>query len=166
MLCCSFDLHFSHYGWDGADIHLNRIICISFCIKRWFSTAGDFAPWGHLAIARHIFLLSQLEGSATGITDRSYNLQGSPLTTKDYLPENSVVPRLKNSIVNIPIDYFSEEILFLVFFLIVRNALWGSLPLFTKTDTPTYWTHSREALLWSVGQELRRIPTRCFKELA
>lgn len=68
MVCCSFALHFSYYGWDWADSHLNRIICISFCIKHWFSNCGWFWSLGTSGNIQTHFVLSRREGSTTGIS--------------------------------------------------------------------------------------------------
>lgn len=123
MVCCSFDLHFSYYGWDWADIHrfkghLHFIIYKPLVLNcRWFLLQGTFGDiWTH-------FWLSQLKSSATGFSwIDARDAAEHPLIYEAALSQQSIiwlhmsiVPRVKNPTVNISIGHFSYRVLFFIF---------------------------------------------------
>lgn len=105
---------------------------------RWFCSLGTFGN-----SQTHFFVVTA-RGQCYWY-HRSYNLQGSPLMTKDYLPENVSSAEVEKLYCKHAYWLFLIGNFISCFFLVVRNALWGLLPLFIKIDTPTYWIHSREA---------------------
>lgn len=123
MVCCSFDLHFSYYGCDWADIICLRVNCISFSETigsqlQVILLLGDI--WQYLDI---FFWLPQLEGSsasilwigASGAVQRLIIYETAVPQQRIIWLKMSIVPPFKNPTVHVSMDHFAYIGLFPIF---------------------------------------------------